>query len=332
MKRFKMFALLGSLTIASACMPAVVLADEAAKASDGPPQSMLDLGASGERGMRLDELFAAFKNDKPSAKTGEKQIAAPKSGTSKSVAHANPVVHKKPVVATASKKPTVSAPHPTNENSEVAVYKHANNDGGGMVAVSHTVISNGTTPVIEASLDKPGTVPKYKVGDHMVIKLKAVQDCNVMVFDFDNHGTLTQIYPNDYDSSGSLAAGQTVELGGDSSQYNLTVGGDGMERIFVYTYPKSEGPLTVAMNPIPHTPFRSVNITAEQYDRMVHNSRSYFNELEQRNGRFITVEGKDKLDKLGRAQQVENDSHLAPVSSSSSKPANKVELTFQIEK
>jgi len=32
----------------------------------------------------------------------------------------------------------------------------------------------------------------------MVVKVSANQDCNVVVFNYDSTGTLTQIFPNDY--------------------------------------------------------------------------------------------------------------------------------------
>jgi hypothetical protein len=88
-----------------------------------------------------------------------------------------------------------------------------------------------------------------------------------------------------------------------------------MERIFVYAYPTTDGPITVAMNPVANTPFRSVEISPDQYKRLVKNSKMYFG-----NDRSVKV-----TPKAGVAA-VQN------TSAENERQPNKLELTFQIDK
>jgi hypothetical protein len=318
MKGIKLYALLGSLTVAVACVPSAVMADEPT-GNGAKAQAPVEH----DRGVRLDDLFTKF-----SRPGGSEASTAPlvKPTPTHDASHTQPVVavaktkKNAPVVAKVQAKP---APGKTDKTVEIenAIAK-LKNDQSNVVAVSHSVVSSSATPVISATLDRPGNLPKYRSGDHMVITLKALQECNVMVFDYDNKGTITQIYPNTFESNGTMHAGDSVELGGDKSQYTLDIDGSGIEQIFVYAYPTSERPIEVAMmTPMAHTPFRSAKITRSQYDAMIAQSREYSFAKAAGNGgaesRAITLKEKTGAVNISHSQQ---------------KPANKLELVFQIER
>lgn len=182
---------------------------------------------------------------------------------------------------------------------------------GQFVNVSHQTASVSAGSVVVANLDRAGSLPKYKVGDKLVVNIKATQDCNLVVFNYDSTGTLTQIFPNEYQQSGFVRNGDTVQIGGPESPFDYQVAGKGgQEKIFVYAYPTgTDAPLTVAMNPLAGTPFRSAEITPEQYRQMVNDSKVFFS-------REVKVVPK----------KVQN------ASASGGAQPNKVELVFQVEK
>jgi hypothetical protein len=178
-----------------------------------------------------------------------------------------------------------------------------------LVPVSQiTPVSGGA--VVTAWLNKPGASPKYKVGEKMQINITASSDCNVVVLDYDGHGKLTQIFPNEYQSNGFVKAGESVAIGGPDSPFDYQVGGrGGAEKIFVYAYPQSsENPLTVAMAPAENSPFRSAEMTIEQYRDLVNKSKVFFS----REVKIVPKNG------------------AKPVSMPSP-PANKIELTFEVD-
>lgn len=203
---------------------------------------------------------------------------------------------------------TATAPSVTKPHDITAVAPVQPNQGQ-FVNVSHHTMINSSN-VVTATLDRTGSVPKYKVGDKLVVNIKANQDCNLVVFNYDSTGTLTQIFPNDYQQSGFVRNGDSVQIGGPESPFDYQVAGKGgQEKIFVYAYPTgSEAPLTVAMNPLAGTPFRSAEITPEQYRQMVNDSKVFFS-------REVKVVPK----------RVQN-------TSASQQAANKIELTFVVEK
>lgn len=341
MKGFRFYAWLGSFSLLAASVGAPVLADEPVASPAAPtdvtsnerniPLDQLSKymdkndGKSdahtiaAHRSIALDELFKQIQAGKPKP-VPTLAAAPPKEHTASVIAHQHHHLASKPAASGAT-KPTQAAGAKDNveQPDQVAVY---HGDGGNMMAVSASGLSDGGTAVVEASLDRPGQTPTYKSGDRMVIKLKARKDCNVLVFDFDNHGNLTKLYPNDYEQDGTLHAGQSVELGGEKSEYTLDIDGNGLERIFVYASPAADGPITVAMAPVPNTPFRAVNMSAENFDRLVNESKSFteFDEVKQAgsNERSVHVTAKN-----GAAQQA---------AYTSSKANNKVELVFKITK
>lgn len=175
-------------------------------------------------------------------------------------------------------------------------------------------------PVVSATLDHSATggSPKYKVGDKMVINVKAHQDCNVVVFNYDSTGTLTQIFPNDYQQNGFVRSGDNIEIGGTDSPFDYQIAGKGgSEKIFVYAYPtgveKPQPLQTVAMNPIAGTPFRGGEMTVDQYRKMVNECQSFTT-------REVKVTPK-------RVSQL-----ISQSSNANSGSPNKIELSFTVEK
>lgn len=324
MKGLKIWALLGGFAVATSCSTMAFAEDTKSDAQTPKFQEGVTTGDS--RGIALDELFAAFKknvlDDKPVAPKAAPQKVAVKTPViaptsrltpTKRVTSKRPVTAKKPGAA-----PTATAHTQSTQPVEpTEVEPNNSTDSGVMLAVSQN------SSIISAKLDKPGALPKYKSGDRMMVKLTAKQDCNVLVFDYDSKGTLTQLYPNEYEPTGTLKAGTEIELGGADSKYTLDVAGKGMERIFVYAYPTNDGPITVAMNPVPHTPFRSVELTPDQYRRLVRESKTFFVANANTGGssdRSVKVTAKAGVPAVANA------------SLPSEKPANKLELVFQIEK
>ncbi len=140
---------------------------------------------------------------------------------------------------------------------------------------------NKNDSIINVWLDKKGSSPQYKHGDKMKINVSVTQDCNVMIFDFDGRGKLTQLYPNEYQQKTLLRAGDTITFGGADSPFDYQVSlpkgsNKAEERIFVYAYPLSEKPLSIALNTEDGTPFRSGEMTLAQYKKMVAESKVFF--------------------------------------------------------
>ncbi|MBU6454508.1 MAG: DUF4384 domain-containing protein [Cyanobacteria bacterium REEB67] len=175
--------------------------------------------------------------------------------------------------------------------------------------------------VIQAWLNKGGKHPNYKDGEKMQVCVKANKDCNIVIYDFDGKGTLTQIFPNEFQKEAAVRAGETVTIGGDNSSFDFQVAlADGAarqtERLFIFAYPaKEEAPLSVAMNKVPDSPFRSANMSLEQYRNMVNQSKVYF-------ARSVKVLPK-KNSNLQQVSNQLNDGDSAP---------NKTELSFSVEK
>lgn len=230
-----------------------------------------------------------------------KNAAAPKCATTKLVKH--------PVKQTVK---TATAPSVQKDNHiEISNVAPVQPNQGQFVNVSHQTMVN-TSNVVTATLDRSGTLPKYHVGDKLVVNIKANQDCNLVVFNYDSTGTLTQIFPNDYQQSGFVRTGDSVQIGGPESPFDYQVAGKGgQEKIFVYAYPTGSetAPLTVAMSPLAGTPFRSAEITPEQYRQMVNDSKVFFS-------REVKVVPK----------------RVANASATQTAAANKIELSFVVEK
>ncbi|MBY0546909.1 MAG: DUF4384 domain-containing protein [Candidatus Obscuribacterales bacterium] len=230
-----------------------------------------------------------------------KNATAPKATVTKIVKH--------PVKQTVKTATAPCAPHVNR--TEISNVAPVQPNQGQFVNVSHQTMVNSSN-VVTATLDRSGSLPKYKVGDKLVVNIKANQDCNLVVFNYDSTGTLTQIFPNDYQQSGYVRNGDSVQIGGPESPFDYQVAGKGgQEKIFVYAYPTGSeaAPITVAMNPLAGTPFRSAEITPEQYRQMVNDSKVFFS-------REVKVVPK----------------RVANASATQTAAANKIELSFVVEK
>ncbi|HEY9869094.1 MAG TPA: DUF4384 domain-containing protein [Candidatus Obscuribacterales bacterium] len=175
-----------------------------------------------------------------------------------------------PVVKAAAKKakPAQASSKPPANGIDTA-------EASDLVPVSHTTSAGEL--VLSAHLNRSGSPPRYKVGDKLEITVSSNADCNVVVFDYDG-GTLTQIFPNDYQRENFLKGGDTLVIGGPESKFDYEIGGKGgQEKIFVYAYPtQSANPISIAFNPVPQTPFRAAPITLDQYRELVRQSKVFF--------------------------------------------------------
>jgi hypothetical protein len=183
--------------------------------------------------------------------------------------------------ARATKKQRLSAPQAKASSPQVAPQSKS----AAVKSAVHQSLSAVKTSesIINVWLDKKGSAPQYKHGDKMKINVSASQDCNVMIFDYDGRGKLTQLYPNEYQQKTLLRAGDTITFGGADSPFDYQVSlpkgsSRAQERIFVYAYPVREKPLSIALNSEDGSPFRSGEMTLAQYKKMVAESKVFFNE------------------------------------------------------
>ncbi len=263
----------------------------------------------------------------PAGTTGIK--VSPKAGAIKSAA--------KPKVK-ADLVPAKAAPHTKSRLPKHAVAKSAEtkrHEANSQAAKSShvTVVASDKSqgfknvslesgdPIIKAWLNKPGSLPKYRDGEKMEVNVTASQDCNLSIFDYDGKGKLTQIFPNEFQQSSAVRAGETVTIGGEKSEFEYqvsTLPGESKikEHIFVFAYPNNEAPISIAMSRATDSPFRSADITMEQYRKLVNESKSYFSREVK-----ITPKGQSQI------KQVANE-----ISANAKSAPNKVELSFQIEK
>ncbi len=214
---------------------------------------------------------AVNKNQQPKAGVKVGTTKTPSLQTSKTA----------PVVARAKQKGTVKQPL-------VARSKPAQKTTAGHIqVVKNTPVNNIKTvayegeAIISAWLNKPGETPTYKDGEKLEINVKASRDCNLTIYDYDGRGKLTQIFPNTYQQASLVKGGETVTIGGSDSQfeYQLSVNpGERKvnERIFVFAYPVSEAPLSIAMSRPSDSPFRSADMTPEEYRKLVNQSKVFF--------------------------------------------------------
>lgn len=175
--------------------------------------------------------------------------------------------------------------------------------------------------IITAWLNKPGNAPKYRDGEKMEINVKASRDCNVTIYDYDGKGKLTQIFPNQFQPNTAVKSGETVTIGGPDSEFDYQLSiqpGEHKvnERIFIFAYPTSEAPLQVAMNKPENSPFRSAEMTPEEYRKLVNQSKVFFS-------REVKIVPKNKSQAVGEIKTVAQESVAAP---------NKIELSLTIEK
>lgn len=248
-------------------LPACVWAEEKSE----PTQE--EIQNSKDRGLFVDPLGPAKKS----------QTAPAQQDTKTTVKEDGPKEKKKDVKKTVTKVATEKT------TKKVAVKKVSPQEKAAKVA---TVSEKIESPVQKASfvagdqiiaawLNKKGNSPKYKDGEKLTVTVAANQDCNLMIFNYDG-ATLTQIFPNENQSDPLLRAGETVEVGGSESKFEYQASNTSEkpsnEKIFVYAYPvKSHStPITVAMNPVESSPFRSAEMSLEKYRDLVNESKVFF--------------------------------------------------------
>lgn len=140
-------------------------------------------------------------------------------------------------------------------------------------------VSSGN--IVAASLNKAGRVPRYQDGEKLKVTVRAYEDCNLMIFNYDGK-VLTQLFPNEYQRDSFIKAGARVEIGGDESKFDFCAsnetGDSSSEKIFVYAYPAKEKakPISIAMNKAGGTPFRSTEMSLEDYRKLVNGSQTFF--------------------------------------------------------
>jgi len=313
--RFKL--VLGGLTLAISLVGQMALADEPTEANSksGKTQSsepsQADIKNSKDRGLIFNTVNvgvgAGATTTPPSI-----PVVTPPVPRAASAAHPS-AGSKKPShqVKTATTGKTTRVLGKTHEaQPETASASTTSAGNSGLVNVSHQTVSGDL--MVKAWLNKTGNNPVYKVGEKMVINVQPSQDCNLVVFDFDGKSSLKQIFPNDYQPNGNVKGGDTINIGGPDSQFDYQVAGaGGSERIFVYAYPSESksSPLTVAMLPASHSPFRSGEITLEQYRKLVNGSKVFFS-------REVKI-----VPKAG----------ARPVADTTGTAPNKLELSFHVQ-
>jgi Domain of unknown function (DUF4384) len=335
MKTNKTLAILGAFAL-SLCLTSAAFADDKTTSEPSPE----DLKNSKERGLFIEPPVSPSINaikGAPKAAGEKKPVkkeltkkAQPQASTHSTKTQPTAKVEVKTQAETASTTTKTKVAKLKIHRPMIARSKH---NGSAVVAKSHVQIVAPTAKkdsgvetvsfehdtIIKAWLNKPGEDPKYRDGEKMEINVTAGQDCNIAIFDYDGKGKLTQLFPNEYQTSGSLKSGETITVGGANSSFEYQVStGPGerkvSERIFVFAYPTaSETPISIAMNPVKDSPFRSADMTMEQYRRLVNESKVYFS-------REVKIVA--KADSSVK-QVAHNTTAAAP---------NKVELSFEIEK
>lgn len=319
MKTNKTLSILGAFAL-SLCLTGAAYADD--KSISEP--SAEDLKHSKERGLFIEPPVSPSANVIKTGSKGEKQPA-------KKVIIKTPVKSQVQTPSTPAKAQVKESAKPVKV-AKVKIQRPMiakNKTKSSPVVASHVQVSPAAKDsniqtvsyeqdtIIKAWLNKPGRSPKYRDGDKMEINVTASQDCSIAIFDYDGKGKLTQLFPNEYQSSGQVKSGETVTVGGADSSFEYKVStnpGESKvnETIFVFAYPSTEAPISIAMNTTPDSPFRSAEMTMEQYRRLVNESKVYFS-------REVKIVPKSHSD----VKAVAHNSTAAP---------NKVELSFSIEK
>lgn len=321
MKTNRKLALVGAFAL-SLCLTSAAFADKTEPSAE-------DLKNSHERGLFIEPPVSPSANVIKSQPTEKK----PAVKESKSPNKAEAKTEKKPTHTTTATKtqqnktvkvakikvprPMVAKVKPAAKTTSAVASGKTENHGSNIETVSF----NQDT-VIKAWLNKPGSSPKYRDGEKMEVNVTANQDCNITIFDYDGKGKLTQIFPNEFQKTGMVKSGETVTVGGaDSSfDYQVSVGSNEKkvtERIFVFAYPIAEAPISIAMNTTSSSPFRSAEMTMEQYKKLVNESKVYFS-------REVKI--------VPKAHAAAGNAQIQNCSDNSSSAPNKVELCFSIEK
>ena len=181
------------------------------------------------------------------------------------------VVPKKVVKSAPAKKPAVKT---VTANKKSPPKKT-------VVASTRPALFVSSGNIVAASLNKAGRVPRYQDGEKLKVTVRAYEDCNLMIFNYDGK-VLTQLFPNEYQRDSFIKAGARVEIGGEESKFDFCAsnetGDSSSEKIFVYAYPAKEKakPISIAMNKAGGTPFRSTEMSLEDYRKLVNGSQTFF--------------------------------------------------------
>lgn len=71
----------------------------------------------------------------------------------------------------------------------------------------------------------------YRIGDYLTLEIQPEEDCYVMLLNWDEAGTLTQLFPNKYQSDNFVREGQTYRFPGPNANFDFRVAGPaGKER------------------------------------------------------------------------------------------------------
>lgn len=181
------------------------------------------------------------------------------------------VVPKKVVKSAPAKKPAVKT---VTANKKSPPKKT-------VVASTRPALFVSSGNIVAASLNKAGRVPRYQDGEKLKVTVRVYEDCNLMIFNYDGK-VLTQLFPNEYQRDSFIKAGARVEIGGEESKFDFCAsnetGDSSSEKIFVYAYPAKEKakPISIAMNKAGGTPFRSTEMSLEDYRKLVNGSQTFF--------------------------------------------------------
>lgn len=285
--------------------------------------SQADLQNSKERGLFIEQptiKHPPVKSAAPEAKPKVKEVkmqpkaaSAISSTSSTSSTNSTKLLNIGKAQKVATVKTKAKKPVETHKQANIQVVKKTSPADQSIKTVAYD--GEG---IISAWLNKPGQQPAYKDGETMEVNVKANRDCNITIYNFDGKGKLTQIFPNSFQSSAQVKAGETVSIGGKDSDFEFKVGlqpgaKKTQEQIFVFAYPTNEAPLSIAMNAVPESPFRAADMTPEEYRKMVNQSKVFFS-------REIKVVSKKK-----------ESGSIRPASHETITTPNKIELTLTIE-
>lgn len=304
------------LVMASSTLVLPAMAVDSSTTSEVKEPTKEELKNSKNRGLYIDPIVKKKKSTKPPTKAKAKTKTKAKRKKSSFKKKRSKVTTKSAKTTKTKKTKTVKKIAPPSRTMTVVGKKKSNIQKASLKSSDIKRVSlKSKSNIVAASLNKPGTAPRYKHGEKLKVTVKAYEDCNLMIFNF-NGQELTQIFPNDYQKNPYLKAGSCVDVGGKSSDFDFLVSNDGKkpnsEKIFVYAYPVGEKaePITVAMKKPEASPFRSTKMTIEQYRDLVNNSKSFFS-------RSVKVVAKKKT-------KLSDNPKLDP-------PPNKLELSLVID-
>ncbi|MBI1270664.1 DUF4384 domain-containing protein [bacterium] len=251
--------------------PAV--ADEAKSADDVSAPTTDELKNSTNRGLHIQPL-------KPKTTAKSKTEIQPKS-ESKVKAKTENKVTKSQKKAEVPKKTVVKSPPPEKTAVKTITANKISPPKKTVVASTRPALFVSSGNIVAASLNKAGRVPRYQDGEKLKVTVRAYEDCNLMIFNYDGK-VLTQLFPNEYQADSFIKAGARVEIGGDESKFDFCASNESSdsssEKIFVYAYPAKEKakPISIAMNKAGASPFRSTEMSLEEYRKLVNGSQTFF--------------------------------------------------------